>query len=130
MIYRYFQLGLRTLVIAQRKLTDEEFTEYDETLNTARQSLEDREKKLAEAFDKVEKNLTLLGTTAVEDKLQEGVPDTLSSLQAAGIQVRFLSSSSQGKRARWVKDLPTEWMKWMLNHRRKMICGHSHVVYH
>ena len=35
----------------------------------------------------IEKDLFLLGATAIEDKLQEGVPDTIHTLQQAGIKV-------------------------------------------
>ncbi len=45
----------------------------------------------AEALDRaaevIEQNLQLLGATAIEDKLQEGVPDTIHTLQQAGIKV-------------------------------------------
>jgi len=45
----------------------------------------------AEALEKVaeviERDLTLLGATAIEDKLQDGVPDTIHTLQQAGIKV-------------------------------------------
>ena len=54
--------------------------------------------QLVEAYDIVERNLDLLGVTAVEDKLQDGVPDTIQSLRLAGIQVSkmeiLLTSSS------------------------------------
>lgn len=43
--------------------------------------------QLAEAFDAVETKLRLIGTTAIEDKLQDGVPETISALREAGIQV-------------------------------------------
>ena len=48
---------------------------------------EDRKKSVEEAYLKFEDGLTLLGVTAVEDRLQEGVPETLEKLRAAGIKV-------------------------------------------
>jgi phospholipid-translocating ATPase len=44
--------------------------------------------KLAEAYAAIEKDLHLLGVTAVEDQLQDGVPETITALRQAGIQVR------------------------------------------
>ena len=43
--------------------------------------------QLADAFDMIERNITLLGATAVEDRLQEGVPETIEALRDAGIKV-------------------------------------------
>ena len=44
--------------------------------------------QLAEVYNDVEQQLTLLGATAVEDKLQDGVPETILALRGAGIKVR------------------------------------------
>ena len=46
---------------------------------------------MADAYNEVEANLALLGATAVEDKLQDGVPETISALREAGIQVWVLT---------------------------------------
>ena len=43
--------------------------------------------QMADAFNEIEQGLTLLGATAVEDRLQDGVPETIVSLREAGIQV-------------------------------------------
>ena len=44
-----------------------------------------------QAAELIEKDLFLLGATAIEDKLQEGVPDTIHTLQMAGIKVSGFS---------------------------------------
>lgn len=49
----------------------------------------DREKELSKCFNEIEKELTLMGATGVEDRLQEEVPETLESLKVAGIKVTF-----------------------------------------
>lgn len=56
-------------------------------LEEAAQSLHERDKALAKVFDEIEVDLTLLGATGVEDKLQDGVQETLGVLRAAGIKV-------------------------------------------
>jgi len=55
--------------------------------NEAIVSLEDREEKIAAASDEIEGDLRLLGATAIEDRLQDGVPETIADLKAAGIKV-------------------------------------------
>uniref|UniRef100_A0A7N4NUQ6 Phospholipid-transporting ATPase n=1 Tax=Sarcophilus harrisii TaxID=9305 RepID=A0A7N4NUQ6_SARHA len=63
--------GLRTLCVAYKKCTQEEYDEIHELLHSAKVALQEREKKLAEAYDQIETNLILLGATAVEDRLQK-----------------------------------------------------------
>lgn len=92
---RYAVDGLRTLCISHKYLTQEEFVDCDEKLRNARTALSDREEKLAEAFDYVENNLHLLGATGVEDKLQEGVPETIEKMRLAGIKVWVLTGDKQ-----------------------------------
>lgn len=88
-------LGLRTLVISDRQLTRDEFSNYDKILRNAKQVLGDREEKLMEAFDIVESHLRLVGATGIEDKLQDGVPATISALRDAGIQVWVLTGDKE-----------------------------------
>lgn len=54
-------------------------------------SLENRERRLRESFASLESNLTLLGATGIEDRLQDGVPETIASLISAGISVWVLT---------------------------------------
>ena len=65
--------GLRTLVFAERELSTKEFTKIDEDLSAAKNALEDRKKKLSEAYERIETNLECLGATGVEDVLQDSV---------------------------------------------------------
>ena len=51
--------------------------------------------KLYEAYEQIESDLILLGATAVEDKLQEGVPEAISSLAKAGINLWVLTGDKQ-----------------------------------
>lgn len=88
-------LGLRTLAIAERELSPAEFKEYDAMLWEARKALENREGKLSSVYDIVERKMTLLGATAVEDKLQEGVPETITALRDAGIQIWVLTGDKE-----------------------------------
>ncbi|KAG8452118.1 hypothetical protein GDO86_004058 [Hymenochirus boettgeri] len=83
--------GLRTLCVAYKKFTREEFEFANKVLKDAQLALQDREKKLAEAYEQIEQDLILLGATAVEDRLQEKAADTIESLQKAGIKIWVLT---------------------------------------
>lgn len=83
--------GLRTLCIAQRELPEQEYREWRKEHDLAATALENREEKLEEVADKIERDLTLLGGTAIEDRLQDGVPDTIALLGDAGIKLWVLT---------------------------------------
>uniref|UniRef100_A0A8C4NSE6 Phospholipid-transporting ATPase n=1 Tax=Dicentrarchus labrax TaxID=13489 RepID=A0A8C4NSE6_DICLA len=83
--------GLRTLVVACRHFSPEEYDDVDRRLNAARTALQQREERLQEAFSYIEKDLQLLGATGVEDKLQDKVQETIEALRLAGIKVWVLT---------------------------------------
>ena len=87
--------GWRTLILATRKLSDELYEQVDEMLTKAFNDINNREQKLQEAYEFIESNLKLIGATAVEDKLQEDVADTLFSLRKAGIKIWVLTGDKQ-----------------------------------
>jgi len=87
--------GLRTLVLGMRVLTEQECTEWMEIYKSAAVSLKDREKLLTEAAMKVEKDLHIVGATAIEDKLQKNVPQTISTLGKAGIKLWVLTGDKR-----------------------------------
>lgn len=62
------QEGLRTLCVAYKRLEPEQYEDACRLLQDAKVALQDREKKLAEAYEQIEKDLILLGATAVEDR--------------------------------------------------------------
>ncbi|KAK1169964.1 putative phospholipid-transporting ATPase IH [Acipenser oxyrinchus oxyrinchus] len=83
--------GLRTLCVAYKSLAQDEYESVCKQINTAKLALQDRDKKLAEAFDVIERDLILLGATAVEDRLQDKAADTIESLHKAGMKVWVLT---------------------------------------
>ncbi|KAE9611241.1 hypothetical protein Lal_00038264 [Lupinus albus] len=91
----YSSEGLRTLVVASRDLSDVELDEWQSMYQVASTSLTDRTAKLRRTAALVECNLKLLGATAIEDRLQEGVPETIQSLRHAGIKVWVLTGDKQ-----------------------------------
>ncbi|KAH3668933.1 hypothetical protein OGAPHI_002688 [Ogataea philodendri] len=87
----YATEGLRTLCIAQRELTWSEYEEWQTRHNIASASLDQREEKMEEVATSIEQELTLLGGTAIEDRLQDGVPDSIQLLAKAGIKLWVLT---------------------------------------
>ncbi|XP_066566779.1 phospholipid-transporting ATPase ID [Amia ocellicauda] len=87
--------GLRTLVVAYKHLDEDYFMEWKERHHEANTSLELKEERLDELFEEIEKDLMLLGATAIEDKLQDGVPQTIEQLSKADIKIWVLTGDKQ-----------------------------------
>ncbi|XP_053673867.1 phospholipid-transporting ATPase VB [Anopheles nili] len=87
----YARQGLRVLVMAKRKLDATDFSEWYSKHEECELSMENRERKIRDSFGLLERGLTLVGTTGIEDRLQEGVPETISSLLQAGIVIWVLT---------------------------------------
>ena len=65
--------GFRTLVLAYRIISQQEYDDWNENFYMkAATSIQNREKNIADAAELIEKNLIILGATAIEDKLQDG----------------------------------------------------------
>ncbi|XP_052758712.1 probable phospholipid-transporting ATPase IA isoform X3 [Galleria mellonella] len=87
--------GLRTLVFAVTDISEQFYQDWSNTYHKASIAIQDREQKIEEAALLIENNLRLLGATAIEDKLQEGVPETISALLRANIYVWVLTGDKQ-----------------------------------
>ncbi|XP_053742778.1 phospholipid-transporting ATPase ID [Synchiropus splendidus] len=83
--------GLRTLALAYKDLEEDDFIVWMEKFQTAKTEIENREEKLALLYEEVEQNLKLLGATAIEDKLQVGVTETITCLNRMDIKIWVLT---------------------------------------
>ncbi|KAI8321958.1 phospholipid-translocating P-type ATPase, partial [Martensiomyces pterosporus] len=83
--------GLRTLCLGYRILEEAEFVSWKRDYDQAMASLGDRESEVEVVCDRIERELQLIGGTAIEDKLQDGVPETISQLALAGIKLWVLT---------------------------------------
>ncbi|CAL5419079.1 unnamed protein product [Camellia sinensis] len=91
-VNEYADAGLRTLILAYRELDEEEYKEFDEKLREAKNVVNaERDELIDEVTETIEKDLILLGATAVEDKLQNGVPECIDKLAQAGIKIWVLT---------------------------------------
>ncbi|KAM6969564.1 phospholipid-transporting ATPase VD [Tautogolabrus adspersus] len=91
----YARDGLRTLCIAKKVLEEEEYEVWLKRQLLAESSIENREELLLESAQRLETDLTLLGTTGILDRLQEEVPETIEALQRAGIKVWVLTGDKK-----------------------------------
>nr|XP_053641059.1 phospholipid-transporting ATPase ID-like isoform X3 [Cherax quadricarinatus]XP_053641062.1 phospholipid-transporting ATPase ID-like isoform X3 [Cherax quadricarinatus] len=87
--------GLRTLCLAYKDLEEDYFQNWKTRHHEAAISLDSREDKLAAIYEEIENDLILLGATAIEDKLQDGVPQTIANLALAGIKIWVLTGDKQ-----------------------------------
>ena len=83
--------GLRTLMLSYKELSKEEYEAYNKSYMEICENINEKEEKLRLLYDKTEINLELLGSTAIEDELQDEVDDVINSLIGTGIKVWMLT---------------------------------------
>jgi phospholipid-translocating ATPase len=98
--------GLRTLTLAYKiipgernflqivffddvdfSFAEDEYESWNERYNEATVAMDDRDGKIEKVSEQLERDLRLLGATAIEDRLQDGVPETIADLKRAGIKI-------------------------------------------
>lgn len=87
----FAQEGLRTLVLGYRDLTPAMYAEWFNSYREASAAARDRADLMSKVADSLEKDLTIVGLTAIEDKLQDGVPDTIADLATGGVKFCVLT---------------------------------------
>ncbi|KAK7935318.1 phospholipid-translocating P-type ATPase [Apiospora marii] len=92
----YAAEGLRTLCLAMREIPETEFREWYAVFDKAQTTVGgNRAEELEKAAELIEREFYLLGATAIEDRLQDGVPETIHTLQQANIKVWVLTGDRQ-----------------------------------
>ena len=92
----YATEGLRTLCLAMREIPEQELEQWLQIFDKANTTVSgNRAEELDKAAEIIEHDFFLLGATAIEDKLQDGVPDTIHTLQEAGIKIWVLTGDRQ-----------------------------------
>ncbi|KAK4164954.1 putative phospholipid-transporting ATPase DNF3 [Cladorrhinum sp. PSN259] len=87
--------GLRTLIYAYRYLDERDFEKWKATYHEATTSLTKRQERIEDAAELIEQDFELAGATAIEDKLQQGVPETIDKLRRANIKVWMLTGDKR-----------------------------------
>ncbi|RKP39749.1 hypothetical protein BJ085DRAFT_13927, partial [Dimargaris cristalligena] len=89
---KYFATtGLRTLCLGYRIIPDEEYDAWAHDYMEACNLLDGREEAIDDVSEKIEHSLTLVGGTAIEDRLQDGVPEAIAQLACAGLKIWVLT---------------------------------------
>lgn len=105
--------GLRTLLYSFKWVPNAEYDRWAKDYHEAKIALTDRSEKVERVGAQIENNLQLLGATAIEDKLQEGVSDAIDKLRRAGIKMWMLTGDKRetainiGYSCRLIKDYST-----------------------
>lgn len=81
--------------------------------------MDNREEKLDAIYEEIEMDMHLVGVTAIEDKLQDGVPQTIANLILAGIKIWVLTGDKQGKNHLGLVD------NWMVTKEKRSFCYDS-----
>ena len=87
----YAKDGLRTLLIVEKTLSESEYQVWNASYVQALSSIVERDVKVDRCADLLEKDFELIGSTALEDKLQDGVPETIEMIRQAGIKLWVLT---------------------------------------
>ncbi|KAI5810975.1 phospholipid-translocating P-type ATPase [Peziza echinospora] len=102
--------GLRTLLYGYRYIDDQEYSSWKKIYSEATTSLVNRQQMIERAAEMLERDFELGGGTAIEDKLQKGVPMTIDKLRRAGIKLWMLTGDKRetainiGHSCRLIKD--------------------------
>ncbi|KAI1425482.1 hypothetical protein F5Y12DRAFT_368240 [Xylaria sp. FL1777] len=87
--------GLRTLLVTRKFIPEAEYVAWKEIYHKATTSLIDRQDKIEDAGEQIEQTLDLVGATAIEDKLQVGVSETIDKLRRANIKIWMLTGDKR-----------------------------------
>lgn len=91
---QYAKEGLRTLLICERSISQNFYRSWVYKFEQAKTAINHQALKIRNVVAEIERDLTLLGATAVEDKLQDRVTDTITSIREAGIKFWMLTGDS------------------------------------
>ena len=87
----YAEEGLRTLFLAEKFITEAVYQQWNNEVLAAKLEIKDREEKVAAVDEKIEVDMELIGSTAIEDRLQDEVAETIVFMKQAGIKVWVLT---------------------------------------
>ena len=87
----YARDGLRTLILAKKTMSDSQYTNWANNHRKASLSVSNRDGQIEQVAALIENDFEISGSTAIEDRLQEGVPDSIKHIRAAGIKLWILT---------------------------------------
>ena len=87
----YSTYGLRTLMLAYKELSREEYDEWNNKYESVKKSPTFKEEDILKLYDEIERDFNVLGSTAIEDQLQDNVNDVIDSFVSIGIKIWMLT---------------------------------------
>lgn len=87
--------GLRTLLYSFKWISEAQYQKWADAYHAAKISVSNRSEQVERIGSEIEDNLQLLGATAIEDKLQEGVSEAIVKLRRAGIKIWMLTGDKR-----------------------------------
>ena len=87
----YAEEGLRTLLLAKKSLEKKYYEEWNERFQQASLSVVNKDELVENVQSEIETGMSLVGSTAIEDKLQEEVKETIEAFKETGIKVWVLT---------------------------------------
>ena len=87
----YSNHGLRTLMFAYKRLTKEEYELWNNNFEETKKNPNHKDNDILKLYDTIEKNFIILGSTAIEDQLQDNVNEVINSFVTIGIKVWMLT---------------------------------------
>lgn len=94
-LLEFAMLGLRTLCISMKKLSEKDALDWLAKYRAAASAVNDRANRLADVAAEIEVDMDLVGITAIEDRLQDEVPEVIAELARAGIVVWMLTGDKE-----------------------------------
>ncbi|XP_041915439.1 phospholipid-transporting ATPase IC [Alosa sapidissima] len=86
---------LRTLCLCYKDISQADFQAWSRKHKEASVATSNREEALDRVYELLEKDMMLIGATAIEDKLQDGVPQTIAKLAKADIKIWVLTGDKK-----------------------------------
>lgn len=83
--------GLRTLCLSYRFISAKEYKTWNRRFQEASAAIHNRDEKIDLICEEIETDMLLMGGTAIEDRLQDGVPETIAKLAQSGIKLWVLT---------------------------------------
>ncbi|KAJ1822207.1 drs2 neo1 protein, partial [Coemansia sp. RSA 2599] len=90
-LHQFSTEGLRTLVYAHKEIPESTYEAWHQRYVLATTALNNRQQQVEAICEEIESDLLLSGVSAIEDRLQSGVPETIFKLRRAGIRVWMLT---------------------------------------
>uniref|UniRef100_A0A4W5L1C8 Phospholipid-transporting ATPase n=1 Tax=Hucho hucho TaxID=62062 RepID=A0A4W5L1C8_9TELE len=108
---------LRTLCLCYKDISQQEFDAWAKKHKAASVAMGNREAALDRVYEQIESNLMMIGATAIEDKLQDGVPETIAKLAKADIKIWVLTGDKKGmsKEGYSLRGGPSLWWQSLRN---------------